>query len=159
MTRRIIATVLAAALAVSSINVGTAQAGDRDAVRFIVGATALAIIGSALAAEQRRKQTTTHSYQGPRHQPQHDRPHYRKHRDDRFDRHGRHQGKRHRVSIPRACLRNVRARNGWTQGYAVRCTQNNTRARLPSDCVRRNYAQGPRLFYAPRCLRHKGFDA
>ena len=66
---------------------------------------------------------------------------------------------RYRPTVSRQCLMSVRGQQGWTQGYAVRCAQNTTRATLPSDCVRRNYAQGPRLFYAPVCLRRNGFDA
>ena len=166
MKRQIIATILAAALSVTSINVGTAQAGDRDAVRFIVGATALAIIGSALAAEQRRNAHAstqgTHQppqYKPPHHkQPQYTQPHH-KPRYDQYPQHNRPKAKQRRVSVPRYCLMTVRGHSGWTEGYAVRCAQRSTRATLPSDCVRRNFAQGPRLFYAPQCLRRNGFDA
>ncbi|WP_407491890.1 hypothetical protein [Pseudooceanicola sp. MF1-13] len=160
MTRKILATVLAAALSITSINVSTAQAGDRDAVRIIVGATALAIIGSALAAEQRKKQTVTRNYN---HQPQHN--YQQRHQQNRYNnhyqkpRHQKPQTQHRRVSVPRNCLMTVRGQRGWTEGYAVRCAQRGTRATLPSDCVRRNYAQGPRLFYAPRCLRRNGFNA
>ena len=58
MTRKLIATVLAAAMAITSVNIGTAQAGDRDVAKIIVGATALAIIGSALAAIATNRSTT-----------------------------------------------------------------------------------------------------
>jgi len=149
MTRKLLATVLAAALSITSINVGTAQAGDRDVARIIVGATALAIIGSALAAEQRKKSTVTRNYN---HQPRYNNNHYK-------PRHQKPKAKHRRVSVPRNCLMSVRGQRGWTEGYAVRCAQRGTRATLPSDCVRRNYAQGPRLFYAPHCLRRAGFNA
>lgn len=152
MTRKILATVLAAALSITSINVTTAQAGDRETMRIIVGATALAIIGSALAAEQRKKATVTRNYN---HQPRHNynNNHYQKPRPQKP------HTKPRRVSVPRNCLMTVRGQRGWTEGYAVRCAQRGTRATLPSDCVRRNFAQGPRLFYAPQCLRQRGFNA
>lgn len=155
MTRKIIATVLAAALSITSLNVSTAQASDRDVARIIVGATALAIIGSALAAEQRKKTVTTHTtrnqhYTPPRHKPQYKQPHHQK---------PRYTQPRPRPVLSRECLLNVRGQRGWTEGYAVRCAQRTTRATLPSDCVRRNYAQGPRLFYSPVCLRRNGFNA
>lgn len=159
MTRKIIATILAAALSITTINVSTVQAGDRDVARIIVGATALAIIGSALAAEQRNKRTETTT---TRHQPTY-RP-YKGHpqrADHGWKKKKQHygQGQRYRPALSRQCLLSVRGQQGWTQGYAVRCAQRSTRATLPSDCVRRNFAQGPRLFYAPNCLRRNGFDA
>jgi hypothetical protein len=156
MTRRLIATVLAAAMALTSFNVGTAQATDRDTARFIAGAAALAIIGSAFAAEQRRKATPTHSTQSPRYNQQYKRPN---HQYNRRNEHRQNNKKRARPAVARQCLSNVRGHNGWTQGYGVSCAKKNTRAALPSDCVRRNYANGPRLYYAPSCLRQRGFNA
>lgn len=159
MTRKLIATVLAAAMAITSVNIGTAQAGDRDVAKIIVGATALAIIGSALAAENRNNQTVTRSY---RNEPQYYR-HGNRYHDRRYD--GRkgdghiNSGHNRRPVVARECLTNVRGQNGWTQGYATRCAQHNPRAQLPSDCVRRNFANGPRLYYAPQCLRQFGFNA
>lgn len=163
MTRKIIATVLAAALSVTSINVGTAQAGDRDVAKLIVGVTALAIIGSALAAEGRKSQPAETHYK-PKYQPK---PQYKQRHQDTWNnrQHGwdgqkkRKVQTRHRPSVSRNCLMSVRSQRGWTEGYALRCAQNSTRAVLPSDCVRRNFAQGPRLFYSPVCLRRNGFEA
>lgn len=160
MTRKIIATVLAAALSVTSVNVGPAQAGDRDVARAIVGITALAIIGSALAAEQRNRQPAP-TYHQPKYKPQHNNYQHNNYQQKKWHDHKQkktHQT-RYRPTVSRQCLMSVRGQQGWTQGYAVRCAQNTTRATLPSDCVRRNYAQGPRLFYAPVCLRRNGFDA
>lgn len=157
MTRKLIATILAAALAVTSVNAGPAQAGDRDAIKIIVGATALAIIGSALVAEQNRNRQAP-VYQQPRHQPQppvQDRWQHR--HQDKWQ--GRHENRRQRYTLSRECLMSVRGQEGWTQGYALRCAQNTTRVELPSDCVRRNYAQGPRLYYSAHCLRRNGFNA
>lgn len=157
MTRKFIATILAAAISITSINVTTAQAGDKEIARIIVGATALAIIGSAIASEQRKNNTRTH-YTSP-HRP----------RDGYWNNHGNNHGHRYkqphykkpqyRASVPQACLLSVRGHQGWTKGYAVSCAQRSTRANLPSDCVRRNYAQGPRLYYSPQCLRSRGFNA
>lgn len=153
MTRRILASVLVAAIAITSFNATAVQAGDRDVAKIIVGATALAIIGSALAAEQ-RKQNQVSRHQ-PSYQPQY--PRYQNQRHNRYDNHRPKQ--QYRPVVSRECLMSVRGQRGWTEGYAVRCAQRTTRATLPSDCVRRNYAQGPRLFYAPVCLRRNGFNA
>ena len=170
MTRKIITTVLAAAITVTTLNVSTAQAGEKEAFRFIVGATALAIIGSAIAAEQ-NKQRKPQAAHAPAHNPAprpqvkvHKTPnHGPKHGHDHGYNHRHHKDqwkkKNNRRTLARACLMTLRGHRGWTEGYALRCAQKTTHAALPSDCVRRNYAQGPRLFYSPRCLRRNGFDA
>jgi hypothetical protein len=157
MTRKIIATILAAALTVTTVNASAARAGDRDVARFIVGATALVIIGSALAAEQRKQNQATIHTTRPQHygpKPNHHRPQYGNNHH-----HKPHWKKQqHRRTVSRDCLMSVRGHRGWTEGYAVRCAQQTANAPLPSDCVRRNYAQGPRLYYSPRCLRQNGFQ-
>lgn len=164
MTRKIIATIVAAALAVTTVNAGTAQAGDREVARIIVGATALAIIGSALAAEQRKQGQVTRHYT-PAHKPQYKQHHRQpqhyggKHHDRNYQHTKQYSQRQYKPVVSRECLMSVRGQRGWTQGYAVRCAQNTTRAALPSNCVRRNYAQGPRLFYSPQCLRQSGFNA
>jgi hypothetical protein len=158
MTRKLIATILAASMAITSINVGTAQAGDREVARILFGATALAIIGTALAAEQRKQEQATVKTHTPRYQ-QHYKPQHQP-RPDHGHAHKKPAKKNHyRPAVSRNCLMTVRGYRGWTEGYAVRCAQRTTRATLPSDCVRRNYAQGPRLFYSPVCLRRNGFNA
>ena len=148
MGRKFIATILAAAIAVTSISATTtaAQAGDKDVARFIVGATALAIIGAAIADEQRKKNKAhagTQSHYKPKPQV--------------------HHKPRHNAGLvaPRKCLINAQTRQGWTKGYAVGCTRHNIRrpAALPSDCVRRNFANTSRYFYSARCLRRNGFNA
>lgn len=167
MTRKLIATILAAALAVTTMNATAVQASDRDVAKIIVGATALAIIGSAIANEQRKQNQQPHySSQGPRHQPQYNRydndRHHKRYDDNRYGQ--RHHKKnwnqtRYKPTVSSQCLTNVRGANGWTQGYGVRCAQNSTRAALPSNCVRRNFARGPNLYYSPVCLRQNGFNA
>ncbi len=175
MHRKFIATILAAAIAVTSVGTTSAQAGNRELHRLLVGAAALAIIGGAIAAENNRQTTTTHYTHKPKPKPKaHHNNHYKNHG---YNNHGHKQGhkqykqyknhnqgykKKHAGKFtPRKCMRNVMTRHGWTQGYAVKCTRNNVRrpAALPSDCVRRNFANGPRKFYAPRCLRKYGYNA
>ena len=86
MTRKLIATILAASMAITTINVGTAQAGNREVARILFGATALAIIGTALAAEQDRQnqaaaKSHTPSYKQhykPHHKPRHNQSHAHK---------------------------------------------------------------------------------
>ncbi|MGI3170178.1 hypothetical protein ACRARG_13590 [Pseudooceanicola sp. C21-150M6] len=165
MTRRILATILAAAVAVTSVNVSTAQADNRDITRIIVGATALAIIGGAIANANNRDNHREPERYHPRPDPNgyHWGRTYQKPIDRRTERPGydRRNPSHDRVrgTIPRNCLRNVSTRGGWTTGYGLRCAQESVRGTLPSDCVRRNTSAGPRLFYERTCLRRYGFNA
>lgn len=171
MGRKFIATILAAAIAVTSISATTtaAQAGDKDVARFIVGATALAIIGAAIADEQRKKNKAhagTQSHYKPKPQVHH-KPRYNNHQrhynnhKPRYNNHGHKPRHNAGLVAPRKCLINAQTRHGWTKGYAVGCTRHNIRrpAALPSDCVRRNFANTSRYFYSARCLRRNGFNA
>ena len=49
MSRKFITTIVAGAIAITGFSTAQAQAGDRDLVRFLAGATALVIIGKALS--------------------------------------------------------------------------------------------------------------
>ena len=55
MSRKFISGILATAIAVTGFSVSQAQASDRDVARFLVGATALVILGTALNNNQNKK--------------------------------------------------------------------------------------------------------
>lgn len=166
MTRKLISTILAAAIAVTTISAVPAQAGNRELKRAIVGVTALAIIGSALANEGRANTTTRHEshYTPNKHDYDGGRDHYKAPKNNHHQK--SYQNQKHaqkhytkKRSLPGYCRINAKTRHGWTSGYALRCTKNNVRrpAALPSDCIRKNFGHGPRLFYSAHCMRKNGY--
>lgn len=157
MARKIMTSILAAAVAITSISAVPAQAGNRELGRAIVGITALAIIGTAIANESRAQTSTRHQTYEPPKQNTH-----KAHKKHHYNQgHHYHKPKHKKRALPGYCRVNYKGKNGWKTGYGVRCTKNNVRrpAALPSDCIRRNYANGPRLVYAARCMRKNGYSA
>jgi hypothetical protein len=132
MTNRLIATVLAASLALTSLAAAPARAADNGEIgRFLLGAGTLFIIGSALANNNSRPQVTQRYFEpAPRYvQP----PRWR---HDHGYGHGPRQvgPNRHKVK-PRV-------------------------ARLPQQCARKVWGKnGPRTVYPENCLRKYGYFA
>lgn len=87
MSRKFIATVLAASLAITSVSAVPARADGDDLVKFLAGATALVIIGNALDDNKKDRRTVTRyddRYDG-RYDRRYDDRHDRRH-DDRYGR-------------------------------------------------------------------------
>ena len=55
MHRKFIATVMAAAIAVTTIGAAPAKAGDKELARFIVGVAALGVIAAAINDADRKE--------------------------------------------------------------------------------------------------------
>ena len=153
MSRKFIATILAASLAVTSISATPAAAGDDNLKKFLLGAGTLLIIGSAL--ENGKAQVVI------------------KDKDDKYAHgygHGygykKYKKKKRRISkvLPRYCLRRIETRRGDVRMFGKRCLQRNYRYAdwLPQDCKIRvkTWRHGHRVTrvgYKPRCLRHYGY--
>lgn len=142
MTKRLIATVLAASLAMTSVAVTPARAADSGEIgRFLLGAGALFIIGSALANRDKRNYDrddyVTRRYEEPR----------RKY-------------KPRRKVVPSACLRVNRFDNGPRRYFGRHCLSKRMRyvERLPRACYTTIWTdRGARGVYAARCLRNHGW--
>ncbi|MDJ0630650.1 MAG: hypothetical protein QNJ44_20510 [Rhodobacter sp.] len=148
MTKRLIATVLAASLALTSVAATPARAADSGEIgRFLLGAGALFIIGSAIANNDRRHKYNNRSYDSDRYVT-------RRHVDPRP------RVKPRRKVVPSACLRVNRWNNGPRRFFGHRCLSRNMRhvGRLPIACHRKIWTnRGQRSVYHARCLRNHGW--
>ncbi len=142
MTHRLIATVLAASLALTSAAATPARAADSGEIgRFLLGAGTLFIIGSAIANRDRRYRDN-------------DRVVTRRHVDPI------HRVKPRRKVVPSACLRFNRWDNGPRRFFGSRCLSRNMHraGRLPGACYTTIWTnRGTRGVYAARCLRRHGW--
>jgi hypothetical protein len=181
MSRKFIATIVALSLTVSGITATQAQAGDKRTRNLIVGATTLAIIGAAIASQDRkdrgahvgtqnpRPRGHGHGYgQNPRHNPKYG-------YDDRDRRNPFANGPRHDVQprplpprahvgqLPRHCLRTLPTRDGGTiRMFGARCLKKNYgfADSLPRECRQKIWTRnGTFRGYSPRCLRQYRYSA
>lgn len=155
MSKRFIALILASSLTLAGFSAQPARAGNDDLEKFLIGAAALVILGTAL--ESSRKEVSHQRHYKPRvvqpprnvyaprayHRPLASPP----------------KAKR-RALLPDYCLRTVRSHKGPRTIYGKRCLQNNYRAfnALPDQC--RALVRGPhgsRQGFRPGCLYRAGF--
>lgn len=141
MTKTLLASVLAAAIAVTSVSATPVRAADNGEIgRFLLGVGALFAIGSALSNSQNNRGHVT------RNKPQ---------REVTVS--PRPQG---RKFVPTACLRVNQFNHGPRRYFPRRCLHRNMRAsqRLPGNCLRTVWSdRGQRSVYAARCLRNHGW--
>jgi len=151
MTKRFIATALAASMALTSLSATPVRADSGEIGRLLLGAGALLIIGSAISNNNNRQRdrdpvvTTRRNYE----QPYRVKP-----------RHEPHRVKPRRKVVPSECLRVNRRDDGPRRFFGQRCLQNNMRYvdRLPGYCLRTIRGKhGRRNVYAARCLRRDGW--
>ena len=165
MARKFIATILAAALAISAFSLPARAASEKDIIKLLAGAAAIAIIGKAIkdGRDREREAVTRQRTQTVR--PQYVRPGYRNdrgrgHAHDR-NRHDRgYVDQTRRMVIPSSCKVRVGTRAGTLDGYDYRCLQRNVSFadRLPGRCVvAADATRGPRFVYSSRCLAGEGF--
>ena len=125
--------VLAAAIAFAPVTAPTAQARD-NADRFIIGVTALGILGAILHESNKRDREVyqTHTPRKKVHKPRkqthtHDGRHrhgniVHKHVHGKGHHHGSHVKRRgHSQVDKRVCLRQKWTRNGWVKFYSQPC--------------------------------------
>ena len=141
MSKRLIATVLAASLALTSVSAAPARAADSGEIaRFIFGAGALLMLGQALSKNDRNRNVTRrYDYDQDYHVYTPPRP---------------------RKILPSACLRVNRFDNGPRRFFGRPCLRNNNVriGRLPNQCKRTIWTyNGKRTVFAARCLRRNGW--
>lgn len=153
MTRKFLAILLSAALAVTTVGAAPARANHKDDLaRALIGATALVIIGSAIHQSHKKKhygQPTkkTHYYGNKGHGGQH---------------YGGHKKKHVAKVVPGKCFRKFHTNHGWKRWISNYCLKNNMTYRayskLPQHCKKVIWThKGKRSVFSPRCLRHKGW--
>ncbi|WP_145953405.1 hypothetical protein [Oceaniglobus indicus] len=166
MRHPVIATLLAAALAMGPIGATGARAANNDQLgRLLAGAAAVAIIGLAYKADQKhdRKQAA----QAQTHAPAPDRyePPRGKHFGLRDKRHTKNRDG-HQVffgpkQVPRACLRHVQTRWDTRDFLSSSCLERSMRGdvnRLPRQCSAVYHGRrGPVAGYDPHCLGRFGW--
>jgi predicted membrane chloride channel (bestrophin family) len=144
MTKGIIASVLAAALAFTPMTAAPAQARDtHDALGIILGLGIVAAIANQHSKNRNNRAQTVN-----------------RNRNHNTFKPVQRQQRQHRRNLPQQCLRNFRTDFGRIQAYGSRCLSNNMRnvSRLPSSCERYIYTpRGQRTVFSPACLRNNGF--
>ena len=129
--RKFIATILAASVAVTGLTAAPARAGNDDIAKVLLGATALVVIGSAIAQGSERNRpviyrnaprpkgvTHNHRYKAPvRHRNTYA-PARHRHVHGHAPRRAQHS--RHRVVLPKACRI---SNSGRRTVYSARCLE------------------------------------
>ena len=137
MPNRFIATVLAAAMALTTLAAAPARAADNGEIaRLIFGAGALFMLGTALSNNNKNRHVNRR-YVEPTYNP---------------------PPRRH--VVPSACLRVNQTGHGPRRFFGRRCLNNNMRhaERLPNGCLRNIWTnRGQRTVFSARCLRNNGW--
>lgn len=157
--RTFISLILAGAIAVTGITAAPARAGDDDIAKWIAGAAALAIIGAAIADNDRsKKKVVTRNYY-----KQYDHGHRHGNLGHSKKRHKRYPGftRGDQFKLPSQCRRDVQTRRGYIKGFGRRCLLNNYGHynSLPHQCAvkTRDYSGKRRVIYSGRCLGQYGY--
>ncbi|SHJ98128.1 hypothetical protein SAMN05444000_11677 [Shimia gijangensis] len=143
MSRKFIATIVAAAITVTGISAVPARA-DEDVIKFILGAAAIYALTQAIEDRNEPRVSTTSPYRPRTVEP---RPLPRR--------------ARRLAPIPARCLKHHETQNGMVRMIGKRCVNRHYHQahRLPETCrVSRHTYNGVRHGYKPRCLRRNGFE-
>lgn len=152
MTKKFMATVLAASIAMSAISAVPAMAKPSNGVRVLQGLAALYIISRVVKDNKTHRQPEATSRGRNRHTtqtPSRSRNHW--------DKPARPQ--RHSLNLPNRCLKTFYTRQGETRAYGAHCVNKQApRLSLPQQCKRRiSTDRGRRNVYGPNCLRQHGY--
>ena len=154
MHRKFIATVMAAAIAVTTIGAAPAKAGAKELARFIVGVAALGVIAAAINDADRKENRVARQDHAPVVvPPRHERP-------ARLE--PRPLPDRARVTVlPAQCVRQVSDRRGTRNVFMAGCLERNDvrMSRLPERCEMSVIGQRghERTAYDARCLSNNGY--
>lgn len=136
MPKSLLASLLAALLAVTSVTATPARAADTGEIaRFLVGAGALFIIGNAISNSNRHSHATRNTHKRVIVAPR-------------------------RKVVPSTCLRFNRSDHGPRRYFGRNCLSRymSSAHRLPSACVRTVYTrEGRYSVFGARCLRNHGW--
>lgn len=160
MTKRFLASVLAASMAITSLSTAPARADAGEIARFVVGAGAILLLGNAIARQNRENKNARVSrrYEDP--QPRvtrrhvHPAPSETRRHVDPAPRNTR------RMLVPSSCLRENYSDYGPRRYADERCLSRNMRdfSRLPDNCRTAIWTRkGRSAGYSASCLRRNGW--
>lgn len=141
MTRKLVAAAASVALVATSFAAAPAQANS-DLVKFLAGATALVIIGSALNDASARNRVVVKPRQGHIHP------------------HPRPRPQVITKALPKSCIYNYKTWGATTRMFSTGCLTKRYGhvASLPGACSKRvKTANGLSFGYGPACLRNHGY--
>lgn len=144
MTRRFIAALVTAALALTGLSAVPARADGDDAVRAILGLAALYAIAKTIEKnnDDRRKPPPVAVFRKP---VPHKAP-------------GPYGTQRHGRYLPTECLRRVETRHGSRHIFMEHCLRREGVRHLPQACeIRVKGHGGKTTAYNARCLQRSGF--
>ena len=150
MRKRLISGLMAVSLCLSAANPAAADNQREDRTRLLLGLTALAVIGAALAdAPEAEPRTSEANHRGIR-------------PGSGWADLGAQERQRHaaRFALPGQCLQTVRAGGNRLELYDWSCLDRRYAGvnQLPAQCAVRFYtANGPRDGFDPQCLRDAGY--
>jgi hypothetical protein len=161
--RKFIATVSAAAIAITAMGAVPAHADDRDAARALAAILGIAVVGALIHENNKDKKRKAYRQapvhkphvhrQPPVYQPQvHNRPQHLRPRPL--------PSRANRKLLPGQCFRSIDTRQGTYRIFGQRCLNQHYRFvnSLPSRC---HYVfrtpNGKRRGYEARCLRDAGY--
>lgn len=174
MYRKFIATITAAAIALTAIGAVPARAGENDTARVVAAILGLAVVGKIIHDKKKDRDANRHEpapvqQVHKQHPPRYDSPRYDPPRYDppRYDQQYGHKPQArplpervNRKLLPGQCLRSLETRHGKVRMFGNRCLQRNYSFahRLPQHCnfsfkTRDGYRRG----YEARCLRDAGY--
>ncbi len=131
---RFTATLAAAAMALTSLTATPAAAQDRDLMRFLAGAAAIAIIAGAASRNRADAQPP------------------------RYGQHQRGHARGRQAVLPASCSIEVRNRGRNEQLFNPSCLQRAGFHRLPRQCERElRTNRGSRTVLSGACLRQAGY--
>jgi hypothetical protein len=140
MSRKFISSIMVAAIAATSLSFSAAPAkANDDLAKFLVGATALVIIGKAISDNNRHRQPVAAPPTNP-HPPKVHKP--------------------RRKALTAACVRRHNTYDGKVKVFGQRCLQKHYRHAdsLPKHCkVRLATTKGTKRGYSIPCLRNEGY--
>lgn len=151
MYRKFIATVSAAAIALTALGSTPAYADDRDAARALAAILGIAVVGAIIHDRNKDKKRKVHR-QAPVYKEHAHKPHRIKPRPL--------PQRANRKLLPQRCFRSVDTRQGTYRMFGQRCLNKHYRHvnSLPERChyTFRTY-DGKRRGYEARCLRNAGY--
>lgn len=156
MYRKFIATVSAAAIALTAMGAAPAYADDRDAARALAAILGIAVVGALIHDNNKKKKRKVHRQAPVYNQPLYNQPAYKQQRIK-----PRPLPQRaNRKLLPQRCFRSVDTRQGTYRMFGQRCLNKHYRHvnSLPQRCqyTFRTY-DGKRRGYEARCLRDAGY--
>lgn len=161
LSSRLIGTVTAIAMALTTFTAAPAHADDQRAARIAATILGIAVLGAIINDQKKGKKKAQEIYRQPVQNKVHT------HRENNNVQHRGYVQPRplpERVSrkqLPQNCLRSFDTRDGRAHIFGRRCLERNYRAadHLPQDCaVTLRTHDGKRAGYDARCLRRNGYS-